>query len=166
MIYQILLPAKHHCNDGCKYQHFFGYITNTINPQYDDTTKKCQLDGFTFRHQSPRIIDFIDAKMDMWLESGKGCYCYMKLDEIVITDTKISIIFDYPTGGNGEFRFNFESNTGFTRKHLIKLIVDTYQKMYENTQMYSIFGHEIGDLWIEGITYDSDDKIVTLSIGS
>lgn len=117
---------------------------------------------------------------------------FVKHDEVVIKDEDIKIVFDYPL--NGEFLFDFHSDNGFQRKQLVELIAQTYQKIYdeENATIqeqqvipietriekgglmnrnqtdgkYGIWGHDIGDLWLEGIEYNPDTKTVCLSIGS
>src|SRR5439155_1372590 len=115
-----------------------------------------------------------------------------KHDEIVILDNRIKIAFSYPL--NDEFFFDFYSDGGFKRKQLVELIAQTYKKIYQEedetikeqkvipveTRMekggllnrnqsdgtYGIWGHDIGDLWLEGIEYDPKTQTVSLSIGS
>jgi hypothetical protein len=113
----------------------------------------------------------------------------LKADEVVIPDHRIKINFDYPLGNPAVFTFT--SSTGFTRGQLIELIVSTYKRIYAEEEKsiqnapvipvekrrpllnrnqtdgkYAIYGHDLGDLYIEGITYYPDDRVVSLDIGS
>lgn len=107
-------------------------------------------------------------------------------DEIVITDKKISIQFTYPLGSPVSFEFVSIQPEGFSRKELIKHIVETYKKIYQEEAetttsrkdyphllnrgttngKYKIYGHELRDLVLERITYDSVAHQVDLGIGS
>lgn len=64
-------------------------------------------------------------------------------DEVVISDNKIKIIFDYPL--RKLYTFDFESENGFTRISLIaaicdtyKSICDTYKSIYSTQASYDI----------------------------
>lgn len=110
-------------------------------------------------------------------------------DQFVISDTSIKIKFSYPL--NGDYHFDFHSDVGFTRRALVEAIVKTYVRIYAEEEKtirdtpvipldqrrvianrnatdgkYGIWGHDIGDLVIEGIEYDTRAKVVSLSIGS
>lgn len=110
-------------------------------------------------------------------------------DEIVIKDKRVNIEFTYPM--INPMTFVFESASGFTRKKLIELIVTTYVGIYaeeaksirdrpllqmnESGQYVNrstpdhpreTNGHDICDLWIEGIQYHHASRTVVLSMGS
>lgn len=142
---------------------------------------------------------------DKWNETTENT---LNPDEIVISDTDITIVYDYPL--SKEFKFTYYSESGFSRKQLIELIVNEYKNIYKEEEdttenisveyiddnnekkvytgkvipehirvkvsclinrhktqgKYGIWGHDISDLVIEGITYNKNDKTVNLLIGS
>ncbi len=55
-------------------------------------------------------------------------------DEVVITDTQITIPFDYPLKQKFKFTFNSKFEKGFTLRELIGLIVDTYTEIYKKEE--------------------------------
>lgn len=186
MTQKIFLPTKHICDEECGYTHMLGFRTGQ-NESYIDG--KCGRYNKESDHESPSITC---VSPDMWIdhESGKGQF--LRPDEIVIKNADIKIEFDYPLS-NPAF-FSFHSDNGFTRRQLVNLIVDTYKKIYEEEDSstvevapttieermakgglinrnqtdgkYGIWGHDIEDLWLEGIHYDPIKKLVTLDIGS
>jgi hypothetical protein len=131
------------------------------------------------------IVRCLDT--DMWAGLDKKG-CFLKHDEIVIIEENIKIEFDYPL--QNVFTFDFVSSGGFTRKHLVELIAKTYQQIYQEEDQssqvqvipmenrttllnrnqtngkYGIWGHDISDLWLEGIHYNTSTNTVLLDIGS
>lgn len=110
-------------------------------------------------------------------------------DAIVIRDTEIQLKVDYPL--NRAHYFPLKSIAGFTRRAIVEAVVQTYVKIYSEEKdtirhmavipasqrrglmnrnttdgKYGIWGHDIGDLVIEGINYDPTSKTVALLIGS
>lgn len=53
-------------------------------------------------------------------------------DEIVITDNRYTICFDYPL--NGKYDFTFDKPNGFTRLDVVNNIVDTYKYIYQKEE--------------------------------
>jgi len=49
---------------------------------------------------------------------------------------------------------------------LIGEIGKAYQNIYSNEDQYGIWGHDIGDLSLEGIRVDTVKKVITISVGS
>ena len=85
-------------------------------------------------------------------------------DEVIISETKVIIGFNYPL--KDTFNFTFRSAKGFTRKEISEKIMAKYQDIYRkedeaagdpgnipgminrarSTGPYGIWGHHIGDL--------------------
>ncbi|MEX0598023.1 MAG: hypothetical protein WD512_16160, partial [Candidatus Paceibacterota bacterium] len=144
------------------------------NPDFKDG--KCENYG-----KPQDAIIHIASYDDKYLKDEK----ILNQSEIVIKDKKIKIEFDYPL--NGTFYFDFVSKKGYTRKQLIAAICDTYRKIYqeeydtaENNKIvdqertgllnrpstngkYGVWGHDIGDLMIEGIYYYPRERTVKLA---
>lgn len=105
-------------------------------------------------------------------------------DELVIQDNKIIIEFNYPLSRKVLFEFN--QKKGFTRLDIYKCIYIGYRCIYNLDKInfddvkeingitvklltegyYEIWGHQIGQLFIESITYKPYKKTLHLSIGS
>ena len=105
-------------------------------------------------------------------------------NKIVITDEKIEIEFDYPLGKT--VRFSYNKKGGWKKNDIIKKIREGYRRIYKEEDEvvgktgnikgmwnrgfsngpYEIYGHHVGDLVIEMVSYDTKKKLVLLSIGS
>lgn len=108
-------------------------------------------------------------------------------EEIVISQHTVTIIIDYPL--TNEYKFNINSNTGFTRVHLLKEINKAYRKIYAEEETsatiktipvgkrknlinrndtngkYGIWGHDIEDLKLAHIEiYEAKDKKLILAL--
>jgi hypothetical protein len=100
---------------------------------------------------------------------------------VCFTELKaVTIVFEYPL--TREARLEFKSETGFTRAEIIECIRAGYRKIYAEdggehspdlpcwmaapNSKWGIWGHDIGDLMIEGVDVDADTGIVDLCIGS
>ena len=93
-------------------------------------------------------------------------------DEIVIPETKLTVIIDYPLSTS--YKFGLISNGGFTRAQLITEISKHYYQLYDEEERtatiktvplkdrkiynrnqtngrYGIWGHDIGDLVLDEI---------------
>jgi hypothetical protein len=93
-------------------------------------------------------------------------------DEVVISETKLTIIIDYPLIST--YKFEIFSKDGFTRVHLINEISKHYYQLYDEEEKtatiktvplkerkiynrnqtngkYGIWGHDIGDLVLDEI---------------
>lgn len=111
--------------------------------------------------------------------------------EVVISDTQISITFSYPL--KKAFKFDFKSSNGFTRPQLYEIICNKYREIYQKEEetttknvtsveeriqrgglinrettdgFYGIQGHDISDLYIERLEYDTQTKELDMFIGS
>jgi hypothetical protein len=108
-------------------------------------------------------------------------------NKIVITETKVTIIIDYPL--TNEYRFDLESKNGFTREQLLKEISKNYYKLYKEEELsatiktlpvdkrtimynrnqtngkYGIWGHDIADLDLsEILVYKTKSGRIVLSL--
>ena len=110
-------------------------------------------------------------------------YKMMKPDERVIRKHNIVIEYSYPLSNKVDF--SHKRKGGWTRKALFAAIQKDYAKIYRDEDKavgptdnvpgmlnrdrsdgpYGIWGHDIGDLVVEGVAV-SDKGKVTLSIGS
>lgn len=87
-----------------------------------------------------------------------------KRNEWIIARPLIRIEFDYPLSGKSAV-FLFCRPTGFTRLDLLACIYKGYAKIYGDPSKYSVWGHSIGDLFIEGII-ETMPGYYTLAMGS
>ena len=101
-------------------------------------------------------------------------------DEILVKNTLINIIFDYPL--NNPHTFEFKNEKGFSRKDLVLLISKKYKEIYAEEEVtstvktipvdkrtgiinrnetqgkYGIWGHDLSDLVLSGIEVHETDK--------
>ena len=78
-------------------------------------------------------------------------------DDKITSEEKISITFTYPL--TNEVTLTFENKGGFTRLDMFRVIYEGYVKIYEDAltqekaynRPYEIWGHDITDLFIEGV---------------
>ena len=178
--YKIPLERIHKCYHGCSR---ILKVTNpdtetekmelVPNPTYDTVTGHCSKHGSV---ESSMVI----------IANPNRLSNVLNLDEVVIQDKSIELEIDYPL--RKSVRLPINSDTGITRKMLIDNICETYQMIYsveekttkvpvgshpvfqlnrnETDGEYGIWGHYIGDLVIERITYYPSEKLVRLNIGS
>ena len=105
-------------------------------------------------------------------------------NEVVIKDEEITMVITYPL--SVEFRLTLEKKGGFTRLDLFKSIYEAYKWIYEEEEKdagdpgtydnlynrkksegkYGIWGHYIGDLVIESVTYNREKRELYMFIGS
>lgn len=106
-------------------------------------------------------------------------------DQVVVHDTAINIIIDYPL--TNPYVFHLYSTTGFTPAMLLKAISKHYYILYEEEKTatiktlpmekrkienrnqtngkYGVWGHDIRDLMLdEAIVYRNDKGVVTLKL--
>lgn len=131
---------------------------------------------FEIERHIPEFGDSIDATVD-------GTTLGMvKPREVVIPHKEITIKYDYPLDGTFKFTHESRSKRGWTRVAVFKAIQSDYRKMYATEEdpghlpgmlnraasegPYGIWGHDIGDLVIEGVSYNPKTHMVSLSIGS
>lgn len=86
-------------------------------------------------------------------------------ERIVIRNNVITVEFNFPLSKN--FYFKYESKEGFTRFDLLRCIYKGYKKINgEGDQDYGIWGHVLEGLFLEGVWYSQNEKVVRLQIGS
>lgn len=105
-------------------------------------------------------------------------------ERVVIRDDKIRVLFDYPMSHVVEEAH--EKQGGFTRKEVLRIVGEGYKKIYDDEAKtmtsigespfrdnrgrsdgdHGIYGHVIGDLWLEGFSFDKKTGILRLCIGS
>lgn len=125
---------------------------------------------------SVRVVKYHDSDVQSTLING---------DEVVAESPKITIVFSYPLNGKFELEFKALNDSFFTRKDFWRAVYEGYLKIYgeEETAVgptdnipgmcnravsegpYGIWGHHIGDLYLEGVREISPNKF-ELSMGS
>ena len=123
----------------------------------------------------PFVIDFEDEEVRKNL---------IDPDTVVITDEKITMNITYPL--SVEVNVPLEKKGGFTRMDVFKHIYKAYKQIYDEEEKsegdpgtyanmynrkesegkYGIWGHYLGDLLIESVSYDSKKKILFMFVGS
>ena len=84
-------------------------------------------------------------------------------DEKVTDREEISIQFKYPLSDS--VTFDFAHDGGFSLRQFTEVVREGYQRIYADATKYGVWGHTIGDLYIEGISEDAPG-VFTLSMGS
>lgn len=82
-------------------------------------------------------------------------------DKIVATD-KIKIIVSYPLEKDKAFEIKAKK---FTLENVVNCVIKVYEKIYASPEKYKVYGHGIGDLYLESIQIQNDGT-VTLNVGS
>lgn len=159
-----------------------GYMCNQVpNPEYDAATGKCALSG----ESEDTCISVANFQYNARSRLMDGA------DELVVPVNEISITYDYPL--ERPVTHNYRRAGGFTRGQLVQDICATYRQIYkeerESTKIavdpinvriargglinrnatdgkYGIWGHDIGDLVIEGLRFDANSGMVEMDIGS
>jgi len=89
-----------------------------------------------------------------------------QLDKLPANQT-FDLIIDYPFGGEHEYHFPIKTGKrGLGLMGLLNKIGKAYAKIYNDPDKYQVFGHDIGDLQLEGIKVNFKTKRIRLSIGS
>eukprot|EP00918_Siedleckia_nematoides_P082768 GHVU01181408.1.p1 GENE.GHVU01181408.1~~GHVU01181408.1.p1 ORF type:complete len:142 (+),score=15.98 GHVU01181408.1:621-1046(+) len=106
-----------------------------------------------------------------WLEVPSMVECLIQPNEVVIPRPSAIVEFDYPLSDAFEFEVRAkDESAGITINELLDFICRTYDRIYreydEDDSPYGIWGHGIGDLFIERIVYDPKRGTVDLFIGS
>jgi hypothetical protein len=89
---------------------------------------------------------------------------FPKNDIFLPPNQKFKLLIKYPCKG----RF-FEFTTGKKGMNSFKLIQKigkAYRTIYEDPGANGVWGHGIGDLYIEGIEIDFEKKLIELHVGS
>lgn len=123
----------------------------------------------------PYILDFEDKEVRENL---------INPNKVVIKDEKITMNITYPL--SIEVSLILEKKGGFTRMDVFKHIYEAYKRIYDEEEKsvgdpgsydnlynrrksegkYGIWGHYIGDLVIESVSYDQKEKMMYMFIGS
>jgi hypothetical protein len=147
------------------------------------------LETISLEVKTKDTADFEDGIME-WIdiaELHKELPQLVDKDKVVIPQNKVTVIIDYPL--TNEYRFTLVSDTGFSRKCLVKEITKVYYKLYrkekntaktkaipkgkregtynrnETDGKYGIWGHDIEDLALANIlVYQSRDGEIILSL--
>jgi len=123
-------------------------------------------------------IDSIDQQLPRLIDGDKK----------IIEQAEVTLLIDYPL--TNEYRNAFFSKNGFTRKQLLKIVSDTYHKIYEEEEAsakvktipiekrkqlinrnqtdgkYGIWGHDIADLVLSEISiYKNSNGKIFLVLG-
>jgi len=126
-------------------------------------------------HGTPLIINYADEN---------SLNRIINPDEVIIPDEKITIKFSYPL--SVEIVREYKQKGGFSRKDLFRHIYEAYKNIYDEEEQqvgdpgtyenlynrkksegpYGIWGHQLGDLYLESINYNPKTKTVNLAIGS
>lgn len=129
----------------------------------------------TQQQWSPRVIGYSEPNVEKNL---------INPDELIIKEEIIKIEYSYPLSVKAVFEY--KNKDGFSRMDLWRCIYNGYKKIYDEEEKvaedpgtapgllnralssgpYGIWGHDIGELHIEKITYHQKNKLITLSIGS
>ena len=154
------------------------------NPSYNLTTQRCAKYGQT-------EVCYINIAR-YYQNSTK--YDFVNPDELIINKSDVRIMFEYPLKNPLIYRAEAPQVFGFTRRNLIDIIVtkyhDIYQEEKDTTQIpilsmqerltaqnnlmnpnstngtFGVWGHDIEDLFIDGIQYDPLVNLISLVIGS
>lgn len=79
-----------------------------------------------------------------------------------------SLTIDYPLARSAKFNISTGKN-GLTTIGLINKIVKCYKKVYykeDENGTYGIWGHDIGDLSLQGIDVDLKNNKISIHVGS
>ena len=77
---------------------------------------------------------------------------------------KFTLFITYPIASEAQFVFN--TGTGMGTLGVIGEIGKAYEKIYADPDKYGVWGHSIGDLFIERIFVDYGRKEIKLYVGS
>lgn len=76
-----------------------------------------------------------------------------------------SLTINYPVEGSIDFKFN-TGPEGMSYPELVSKIGKCYKTIYKNPEKYGVWGHGIGDLFLEQIHVDYKNNTVKLYVGS
>ena len=100
-----------------------------------------------------------NLKIDTLVEDFKG-------DKIqLLPNSKYVLIIDYPLE-KMYMPIIITGNKGMDYTSLLKRIGKEYRYLYDNESKFGVWGHYLGDLYLEQIHVDHEAKKITLAIGS
>lgn len=82
----------------------------------------------------------------------------------LVSGMKLSLDIFYPLSVKHSINIDIVDDTNVST--IISKIVLEYRKIYKNPEKYGVWGHGLGDLWIESLTLDTDAKKLNLYVGS
>ena len=83
------------------------------------------------------------------------------------SNQEFTLVVDYPIAFNDPYEFKFKTGkNGMDFVAIVNKIVDIYHKIYANPDKYTVFGHNIYDLYLEGFVVDFNKRRINLYIGS
>ncbi len=86
--------------------------------------------------------------------------------DLISKRKSIEVQFDYPLGSVPTFILKRRAGAkGITRRVFAAFVQRTYRKIYANEERYGIWGHDIGDLVLEGAQERKPGKF-KLHVGS
>lgn len=176
--------------------------SDTIPDTYVETIRELENQSTTFDYDSlGELISIVrfDVKTNNRKDYEDGKVPWIRIDspqvdiknligkdEVVIHETKVTVIIDYPLSTN--YKFELFSKKGFTREQLIKETSNHYYRLYDEEEKtatiktvtlkdrniynrnqtngtHGIWGHDIGDLVLDEIhVYKKANGEVTLTL--
>jgi hypothetical protein len=94
--------------------------------------------------------------------SGKGGVMRYKSDNL---PESVRGLIDYPLEVPVVFPINAGSEP-WSIWDICCAFAEQYVRVYEHPHRYGVWGHDIGDLWIEGLEYFPKEKLIYAHIGS
>jgi len=187
MSYQdIPLIKVHRCSEACAVRWAEQLVQDSTNiftmwqePNPDYKDGQCEKLGQQ-EDTNIHIESFDVACSDMYLG-----------EKVIITEPTLTIVLDYPL--NRPYRHEVTRNTGHSINSLLHDIQVAYKHVYETEASttaepeltaeqrmaqgslinrnrtngtYGIWGHDMGDLYVESIEYDTEKKEILLCMGS
>lgn len=100
----------------------------------------------------------VNAKVAYASDSFKG-------DLYLAPNQVYMFIFDYPLSQEAHFLVN-TGKRGMGTGEIIRKAGVLYNQIYRYPVKYGIWGHDIEDLYFEGISVDHDRRFVSFAVGS
>ena len=85
-------------------------------------------------------------------------------DFVLPAEETFKLFIDYPCDKT-EFQIK-TGKKGLGLAGLVTAIVKNYSKIYEDPDKYNVWGHDMGDLYLSGISINFDKKIITIDVDS
>ena len=80
-------------------------------------------------------------------------------DDVILFEGNYNIVIDYPLRNKFE-RIIKVPKEGLKRKDLAALISEFYQEIYENPELYGVWGHSLDDLLVHGVELIEEDNLL------
>ena len=79
-------------------------------------------------------------------------------DLMITPESDIQVEFDYPL--DKPVRFDFHHDGGFTLKDVLIAVRDGYYRIYDESEKYGWWAHELSDLFLESVEAATPTLIV------